>query len=496
MSTGHPNELSTASKDRRASRWHQTLYRVRVPFSLLGALLFLSMGADGVDRRRALGCAAVFLVWPHVWLLLGTRWFRRRRDAFWLNAVDGLLWVLIPATNWALPLVNLGVTVLAINTIMTGGPALLKKAVPFALVGLASGALIFGLPQHPLAFSGRTWMLSALAVAIEGILAATVAYRAFDLLEKTKSELAQLNQVLDQKVAERTASLAATNAAISRFVPSEFLHALGHEDVTTTKLGDVVERRITILFADIRNFTSISEHYTPQETFDFLNRCLSKIGPHIRAQSGFIDKYIGDAVMALFPDAAEDAVRAALAMQREVRRFNLEHPSDVPLEIGIGIHQGAVMMGTIGERERFEATVISDAVNLTARLEGLTKQLGCTILVSGDVAAELPEAMRGDSRLIGRFAVKGKRRPVEVHEIFEADPDDSRVSKRASQPRFLAAIACYQDGDAQGAAAEFRHLAETMPSDGPTNFWLSRLDQVLADVRAHDALGVIALDQK
>ncbi|MCB9587685.1 MAG: adenylate/guanylate cyclase domain-containing protein [Polyangiaceae bacterium] len=496
MSSASSNAPTVNASEEATSRWHKTLYSVRVPFSLLGALLFLSMWADGVETQRALPSAVIFLLWPHVWLLIGTLWLKRRRQAFLLNAVDGLLWVLIPATQWSLPLVNLGVTVLAINTIMTGGLGLLRKAMPFALIGLTCGALLFGLPDHVMAFSGRTWMLSALAVAIEGVLAASVANRAFQLLETTKSALATLNQELDQKVVERTASLAATNAAISRFVPVEFLHALGHDDVSTTKLGDVVERRITVLFADIRNFTSISEHYTPQQTFDFLNRCLSKIGPHIRAQSGFIDKYIGDAVMALFPDGAESAVRAALAMQREVRQFNLDHPSEVPLAVGIGIHQGAVMMGTIGEKERFEATVISDAVNLTARLEGLTKQLGCSILVSGDVAAELPEAMRDDSRLIGRFAVKGKRRPVEVHEIFEADEETFREGKRASQPRFLAAIACYQSGDAAGAAEELRHVAEAIPDDGPTNFWLSRLDQVIAKSRSHDALGVIALDQK
>ncbi|MEZ4375934.1 MAG: adenylate/guanylate cyclase domain-containing protein [Polyangiaceae bacterium] len=353
MSTtpSHPHPIDSTRES--ASRWHKTLYRVRVPFSLLGALLFVSMWVDGVDAERALSSAVVFLLWPHVWLLLGTLWLRRRRQAFLLNAVDGLLWVLIPTTNWSLPLVNLGVTVLAINTIMTGGLSLLRKAAPFALIGLICGALVFGLPHQVMAFSGRTWLLSALAVAIEGVLAASVANRAFQLLEKTKSALANLNQELDQKVAERTASLAATNAAISRFVPVEFLHALGHDDVSTTRLGDVIERRITILFADIRNFTSISEHYSPEQTFDFLNRCLSKIGPHIRAQSGFIDKYIGDAVMALFPQGAESAVRAALAMQREVRQFNLDHPSDVPLAIWHWHSPSGLLMAMIGEEERW-----------------------------------------------------------------------------------------------------------------------------------------------
>ncbi|MEZ4229051.1 MAG: adenylate/guanylate cyclase domain-containing protein [Polyangiaceae bacterium] len=429
--------------------------------------------------------------------MIGTKWFPRRRDAFRLNAADGLMCALIPVTGWSLPLLNVGIVVISINTLMTGGPSLLKRAVPFALLGVAIGAIsTAGMPSQTTVFSTRTWLVSALAVATEGILVALSTYRAYDLLQKTQSELAALNRELDAKVLERTASLAATNTAISRFVPTEFLHALGHVDVTTAKLGDVVERDIAVLFADIRNFTSISEHYTPQETFDFLNQCLSKIGPHIRAQSGFIDKYIGDAVMALFPEGPEGAVRAARAMQQEVHQFNLDHPGDAKLAIGIGIHCGPVMMGTIGEHERFEATVISDAVNLTSRLEGLTKQLGCTILVSGEVTEVLPATARDDARLIGRFRVKGKRQPVEIHEIFGADPDESRERKRACQPQFSKAIAHYENGDAESAASEFRQISQAMPTDGPTAFWLSRLTDVLTQRRAQDPLGVVVLDQK
>ncbi len=146
-----------------------------------------------------------------------------------------------------------------------------------------------------------------------------------------------------------------------------------------------------MLFADIRNFTTLSEKMSPEETFRFLNACLSRIGPHIRANRGFVDKYIGDAIMALFPESPADAVRAALAMQREVQAYNAKTQGKTPLAIGLGIHVGQVMMGTIGEEQRFEATVISDAVNLTARIETLTKQLGCSIFWS------LP-MLRGSSR--------------------------------------------------------------------------------------------------
>ena len=247
------------------SRWHWTLYPLRIAFSVLGTSLLISMWADGLPFRRAVGCAVVLLLWPHLWLLVGRRWFSRRSGAFFLNAADGLLLVLIPATHWGMPLANLGITAITINAIVTGGPQLFRRAAIFGSGGLLAGLVLFGLPElHT--YSARTWVFSALAVASDGVLAAMVAFRAANALEKTKTQLAELNRQLEDKVTERTKELAQTNAAISRFVPTEFLNALGHSDVTKAKLGDAVQRRVTILFADIRNFSTISEHFSPGET--------------------------------------------------------------------------------------------------------------------------------------------------------------------------------------------------------------------------------------
>jgi two-component system sensor histidine kinase ChiS len=293
--------------------------------------------------------------------------------------------------------------------------------------------------------------------------------------------------------------LRTTNAAIQRFVPREFLHALGHDDVTTTKLGDATAKSITVLFADIRNFTSSSEGMTPEETFAFLNGCLSKLGPHVRAQSGFVDKYIGDAIMALFPRDPSDAVRAAIAMQDEVRRSNETLAGRAPLAIGVGIHVGRVMMGTIGEEERFEATVISDAVNLTARLESLTKQIGCNVLVSEDVFATLDDDLRRLTRRLGTFIVKGKAQPVTLYEVFASDSDALRDSKAQTRARFdemLGAFACDHIDEAMTVASELR---DACPEDGPANWWFMRLVKESAatgDDAVPSSRGIVRLDEK
>ncbi|MCZ0904476.1 response regulator, partial [Microcoleus sp. HI-ES] len=108
--------------------------------------------------------------------------------------------------------------------------------------------------------------------------------------------------------------LAKINAAYGRFVPHDFLRFLGHESIVDVRLGDQIQKEMTVLFSDIRSFTTISEAMTPQENFNFINSYLSRVSPVIRAHQGFIDKYIGDAIMALFPESADDAVRAAVEM--------------------------------------------------------------------------------------------------------------------------------------------------------------------------------------
>jgi class 3 adenylate cyclase len=279
-----------------------------------------------------------------------------------------------------------------------------------------------------------------------------------------------------RREAERSAAVVqATNEAISRFVPRELLQALGHDDVTTAKLGDATAREVTVLFADIRGFTALSERLTPEATFRVLNECLGRLGPCVRAHDGFVDKYIGDAIMALFPGDPAEAVRAAIEMQTELGTQDLRPTGTDRLAIGIGIHCGKTMLGTIGEAKRFEATVISDAVNLTARLEGLTRQLGCHILVSREVASHLgPEETRW-TRSLGEIVVKGRRRPVEIIEVFATDDDALRDAKRRTAGALVTALEHAKRGRGHEALAALEGLAGAEPRDLPVAWWLARL---------------------
>ena len=280
--------------------------------------------------------------------------------------------------------------------------------------------------------------------------------------------------------AHRSAEVFADRSA--RFVPQEFIHTLGHADLTTVRLGDARERPMTILFADLRNFTAMSEHLSPAETFAFLNECFARVGPPIREHGGFVDKYIGDAIMALFPDDPAQAVRAALAMQKAIADVPAPRGTERRVALGIGVHVGSVMMGTIGEERRFEATVISDAVNLAARLEGLTKQLGCGLVVSGAIAHELPDDLVPHIRELGRFAVKGKTEPVTVVEVFALDSVEVRRHKFDSKVRFRRGVDAFMRGDFKAASDVFAQIVDRCAEDGPAHWWFVRtMKEFVAD---------------
>ena len=194
--------------------------------------------------------------------------------------------------------------------------------------------------------------------------------RAYAELRTTKIELAE------------TQAMVTMTQIFEKFVPKQFLQRIAKEGIATIEAGRVTSETITILFSDIRSFTSISETMTPEHLFAFLNDYLGRMEAPIKENNGFIDKFIGDAIMALFDGnfrtQATGAVKSAVDMQKQLQHFNNERQNKglVTLGTGIGIHIGSVMLGTLGNANRMDSTVIGDAVNLAARLEGLTKYYG------------------------------------------------------------------------------------------------------------------------
>ncbi len=275
--------------------------------------------------------------------------------------------------------------------------------------------------------------------------------------------------ILARDQGEKAEALA---SAATRFVPRQFLKLLGKDSIENVSLGDQIEMKLTVLFADIRSFTTLSEAMTPAENFNFLNSYLSRISPVIRRNRGFIDKYLGDGIMALFPESPQDAVQAGLDLMETVRVFNGHRANSGyrPIGIGVGVNTGRIMLGTIGESFRMDGTVISDAVNVASRLEGLTRIFDAWIIVSGDSLSDCPEAARFPHRYLGRVRVKGKSSAVRIYEVIDA-PSVARIRSREA---FENALRCLERRDYAEAARGFEQVSADDPTDGAARYFLDR----------------------
>lgn len=210
-----------------------------------------------------------------------------------------------------------------------------------------------------------------------------------------------------------------TTTANQRFVPAQFLHFLGKKSITEVKVGDQVQKTMTVMFVDIKSFTSLSELMSPKENFDFLNAYLQHMEPIIHKHQGFIDKFIGDSIMALFEVCPEHAIDAAREMQTCLKTFNLQliDQGKQPIETGTGIHTGSLILGMVGGKGRMEGTVISDAVNLANRLEGLTRIFGEKIIISETTYGALENKNKYQITYLDEVTVKGRLKTVKIYAV-------------------------------------------------------------------------------
>ncbi len=318
---------------------------------------------------------------------------------------------------------------------------------------------------------------------------------------ETNNELKLLKQSIVKMVnsiVAYTNKIKHLNISYSHFVPLEFLRLLEKESIIEVRLGDHVQKRMTILFVDIRAFTTLSETMSPHENFEFINCYLGHVSPVIRKYNGFIDKYIGDAVMALFPCSPDDAIQAAIEIHQQLSLFNQlrQNKNLLPVKIGIGLHIGDLMLGTIGEEKRMEGTVISDAVNLASRLEGLTKMYGTSAIVSEEILNDLTEAEKYHFRFLGKVRVKGKYSSVNIFELIDAEMGDYKNNKIKSKLLFNQAIKTYYQKQFPIALQQFTAILELLPQDKATNFYIKRCQQYIRHGIADNWDGVEVLIQK
>ncbi len=293
----------------------------------------------------------------------------------------------------------------------------------------------------------------------------------FQELQIAEKKVRALNDELIDKLLE----IQQNAIAVTRFVPQDFLKVLNRKNIADIKLGDCVEKTMTILFLDIKSFTSIAEQLSPVEIFNLINTLMNYLDPAILKNSGFIDKYIGDAIMALFNNA-DDALLAAVTMLNALDEFNASRTKNnlSPIRVGIGINTGSLIVGTVGYEKRMDCSVISDAVNIASRLETLTRSFGIELLISEESYNQLKNKEKYHIRFLGLTSVKGKTQAIKVYEVFNHDSSNEVQLKIDSAPTFANALSHYDAQRFVEAANLFKQVLSQNPHDSSAAYFLQQ----------------------
>lgn len=298
---------------------------------------------------------------------------------------------------------------------------------------------------------------------------------------KSRDEIEELGKQFNKMaryIRKYVEDLNESNESYFRFVPQQFIRFLDKDSILDIELGDQKMETMTIMIANIRSFFEISKDLSPQESFDFLNSYFRNVGPIVRNHGGFITRYLPSGIFALFAEKPLQAVLAAVEMQRTMHDMNQQRIKDgvQPMEFGVGIHCGTVMLGIIGEQKRMDSGVISDHVNLTTVLENHTELLGSFILVTNALADDLTRS--GLSfRSLGLIKAEGRREPLHLYDVFEGDPEERRRNKLKTKADFEEAVRFYQEGRFVDARELFVKVLRTDRDDNVAKLYFYACDK-------------------
>ena len=297
---------------------------------------------------------------------------------------------------------------------------------------------------------------------------------------------------------ERERAMREVHDITMKFVPYDFIKSLGKEKLVDVQLGDQVQREVTVLFLDIRDYTALSENMTPEENFQFVTSFNERLGPFIRQHGGFINQYLGDGIMALFPDNTSKALKASIDILKAVEAFNQRRIENAltPIRIGIGMHTGPLVMGITGDAERLDAATISDTVNTASRIESLSKHFGVSILLSEASLNQIENKVDFQFRYLGKVQVKGRLKPVKIYECFNGDPSGLIQEKLNSLPAFEQGLQSYYQGDFIEASQAFNQALELNPHDKPSQLFQSNAEVYAKEGVPNEWEGVELMDKK
>jgi predicted ATPase/class 3 adenylate cyclase len=282
-----------------------------------------------------------------------------------------------------------------------------------------------------------------------------------------------------------------------RFVPSEFLESLHRPDIARVEPGEYVAKTMSILFADLRNFTPLAERLDPRTVIELLNGFFVIMEPEISRIGGFIDSFDGDRIKALFEVPADAPVLAGIGMSRALEQLNRRsaYLSQPQLQMGIGINTGFMVLGVVGGRNRMQCSFIGDTANLASRIEQLTKVYRARLLISEHTFRGMKDPSAFAIRMVDRVSVKGKNNGVEIYEVLDAETPERRAIKLATAALLRSGMEKYFCRDFKAARTALERACSESPDDVVPAMFLERCVRYLQQPPPDDWDGIERLGQ-
>lgn len=374
--------------------------------------------------------------------------------------------------------------------ILKARPEQILHRPPQEFFGGGNDWLLDKLKQVEETASTEVTMGAELVVQDERVSANVTLTPLFSMEKKRMGSMLLIEDISNEKRLKSTMSRYMDPSIADRLVASG-TEALGGQSVPAT-----------VLFSDIRSFTTITELLGAHGTVALLNEYFTLMVDCIQREEGMLDKFIGDAIMAAFgipvahQDDADRAVRAAIAMMRELKDWNGQRIGEgrKPVDIGIGLNTDSVVSGNIGSKKRMDYTIIGDGVNLASRLESACKQYGTHILISEFTYKQLRGTYR--TREIDLVVVKGKTQPVAVHEVLDYHTDDTYPHMIDALGYFRDGLAKYRRGLWSDAEALFSQVSSLNPADKSAKLYLERCRYLAVNPPGEDWNGVWVMESK
>ena len=318
---------------------------------------------------------------------------------------------------------------------------------------------------------------------------------------RAQNELGQLARSFTGMATSMIESIQAKDQIIhaaARFVPTQYLDLLEKNSIVDIRLGDHVNAVMAVLFSDVRGFTTLSERMTPQQNFDFVNEYLKLVSPIIQRHDGFIVKFLGDGMMAIFPYGTDSAVLAGIEQQQAVQQFNaeMEKLGKPPIQAGIGVHTGHMMVGIVGEELRMQGDAFSDTVNLTARVEGLNKYFGTSMIITTETLLRLQTPIPYQMRFLGNVEVKGRSQPIGLYEIIDGQSPQGVALRLSTRDDFERGLKAYQAGRFSQAREYFSAVLRAAPDDQAAALYVRQAEEWSGQDVPENWMGVIVMKDK